>query len=713
MLTILSAGHFSIPIEDPLLKFLVILVIILAAPLLLNKIKVPHLIGLIIAGALIGPNGFGVLPRDASVVVIGTTGLLFIMFMAGLEIDLTEFKKNKWKSLGFGGYTFVIPLTLGMIAGHYFLGFDWITSILFASIFSSHTLISYPIVSKLGITKNKAVNITVGGTMITDVLALLVLAVIVGMSQGEVNNAFWMRLGISIAVFGAVVLIGFPIIGRWFFKKVDDKVSHFIFVMVMIYLAGLFAELAGVEAIIGAFLAGLALNRLIPHTSTLMNRIDFVGNALFIPFFLISVGMIIDFQAFIKDFETIKVALVMTILAIGGKYLAAMATKKTFKMTDDEGKLVFGLSTASAAATLAAVMVGYNVILGETDSGEPIRLLNESILNGSILLILISCTVSSFVSLKSATNIFERESEENISDENAGEERILLALNYPETVEPMTNLALLVKSSSNKDHLYALNVINEGMNESSDKNADKLLHTAANIAAGAEILITTLKRHDSDVINGINNEIKEHKITDLLIGVDKAKGFSSSFVYNLYNGYLSNSTTNVLVYHSAQPTATIHTYHTVIPDQAPKEPGFFKSLLKIWNLARHSGAQVVFYTSESTIKLLEKIQKKATIESEFIIFTNWNDLPKIAEKMKADEGLILMMSKRGQASYIKEMAKVPNFLHENFTKTNYLVLYPSTKSDEPTTLRSYTNRRSHNNLQDYSEIGNLIGKLFK
>ncbi len=713
MLTILNAGHFNIPIEDPLLKFLVILVIILAAPLLLNKIKVPHLIGLIIAGAVIGPNGLGILPRDASVVVIGTTGLLFIMFMAGLEIDLTEFKKNKWKSLGFGGFTFVIPLILGILAGYYLLGFDWIKSILFASIFSSHTLISYPIASKLGISKNRAVNITVGGTMITDLLALLILAVIVGMSQGEVTNAFWIRLGVSISVFAAVVLIGFPLIGRWFFKNVDDKISHFIFVMVMIYLAGLFAELAGVEAIIGAFLAGLALNRLIPHTSTLMNRIDFVGNALFIPFFLISVGMIIDFQAFIKDFETIKVALVMTVLAIGGKYLAAMATKKSFKLTNDEGNMVFGLSTASAAATLAAVMVGYNVILGETDSGEAIRLLDESILNGSILLILVSCTVSSFVSQKSATKILERENQENISDEKPGEERILLALNYPETVEPMTNLALLAKSSSNKNYLYALNVINEVKNESSDKQADKLLHTAANIGSGAEIIINTLKRHDSDVINGINNEIKEHKITDLIIGVDREKGFSSSFVYNLYNGYLSNSTTNVLVYHSAQPTATIHTYHCVIPELAPKEPGFFKTLLKVWNLARHSGAKMVFYTSENTIKLLEKIKKKAAIEAEFIIFTNWNELPKIAEKMKTDEGLILMMSKRGQVSYLKEMAKVPNFLHEKFKDTNYLVLYPSIESDQPAPLRSYANRSSHNNLEDYSEIGNFIGKLFK
>ncbi|MDO5615340.1 MAG: cation:proton antiporter, partial [Cruoricaptor ignavus] len=646
MLTILSANHFTLPIEDPVLKFLVILIIILFAPILLNKIKVPHLIGLIIAGAVIGPNGLNVLPRDASVIVIGTTGLLFIMFLAGLEIDLTEFKKNKWKSIGFGMYTFTIPLVFGIATGYYILGFSLLTAVLFASLFSSHTLISYPLVSKLGISKNKSVNITVGGTMITDILALLVLAVCVGMSQGEVTSAFWIKLSVSVLLFGAVVLFGFPIIGRWFFKKVDDKVSHFIFVLVMIYLAGLFAELAGIEAIIGAFLAGLALNRLIPHTSALMNRIDFVGNAIFIPFFLISVGMIIDFKAFIKDFETIKVATVMTVIAIGTKYLAAVATQKTFRLSKDEGNLVFGLSTASAAATLAAVMVGYNVIIGENENGEPIRLLNESVLNGSILMILVSCTVSSFVSQKSAQNIADAENENQISEGNDNEEKILLAINYADTVEPMTNLALLTKSKNNKDNLFALNIINEEKNESSEKHAEKLLHKAEEISAAADLQLNTLMRYDSDVINGINNEIKEHKISDLIIGVDSEKGFSSSFVYNLYNGYLNNESTNVLVYHSVQPLSTVQVYHTVIPENAHKESGFFHALLRIWNISRNSGVKLVFYMEESTMKILENIQKKATIDAEYIIFKNWKDLPKISEKMKNNEALIIMMAKR-------------------------------------------------------------------
>ncbi len=712
MLTILSASkHFSFPLEDPVLKFLVILVIILFAPILLNKIKVPHLIGLIIAGAVIGPNGFNILPRDSSVVVIGTTGLLFIMFLAGLEIDLTEFKKNKWKSLGFGMFTFSIPLFFGILSGYYILGYSILVAVLFASLFSSHTLISYPLVSKLGISKNRAVNITVGGTMITDVLALLVLAVCVGMAQGEVTTTFWIRLGISILIFGSVVLFGFPIIARWFFKNVSDKVSHFIFVMVMIYLAALFAELAGIEAIIGAFLAGLALNKLIPHTSGLMNRIDFVGNAIFIPFFLISVGMIIDFNAFIKDFETIKVALIMTILGIGTKYLAAMATKKTFRLTDDEGNLMFGLSSASAAATLAAVMVGYNVIIGETENGEPIRLLNESVLNGSILLILVSCTVSSFVSQKSAKNIAEEENENSLSEGNDEEEKLMLAINYPETVEPMTNLALVTKSRKNTDQVFALNIINEEQNESSEKNAEKLLKTATEIAAAADLKLNVLKRHDSDIVNGINNEIKEHKITDLIIGVDNKKGFSSAFMYNLYNGYLNSESTNVLVYHSVQPVSTVEVYHVLIPDNAHKESGFFKALLTIWNISRNSGAKIIFYAEENTLKMLENIQKKATVDAVFIPLSNWNELPEIANKMKTDEALILIMAKRGMKSYRPEMRHVPLYLDRNFKDKNYLLVYPAMVGKQEDSYGLHT--RSFNNPDDFAEIGKLIGNIFR
>ncbi|WP_428069688.1 cation:proton antiporter [Chryseobacterium gambrini] len=707
-MTLLSIHNLSLPIEDPVLKFLLVLIIILAAPLLLNKIKVPHLLGLIIAGAVIGPNGFNVLARDSSIVVTGTTGLLYIMFLAGLEIDMGDFKKNKWKSLTFGIYTFTVPFVLGYFGAYYILHFSVLTSVLFASLFSSHTLIAYPLISKLGIAKNPAVNITVGGTMITDILALLVLAVIVGMSQGDVGTEFWVKLSVSFVVFGLIVLLIFPMIGRWFFKKVDDKISQYIFVLVMIYLAALLAELAGVEAIIGAFFAGLALNRLIPHTSSLMNRVEFVGNAIFIPFFLISVGMLIDFKVFFKSWETLEVAAIMLVASIGGKYLSAVATQKTFRLTKEEGKLIFGLSSASAAATLASVMVGYNIILSETETGEPIRLLNEHVLNGSILLILISCTISSFVSMASAQKIAEQDNEDTVSGNTHEEENILLALNYEATVERMVNLGILIKAHSNTENIFALNVINEDKNESSVKNAEKLLHSATDTAAAADVKIQPLKRYDNDVINGVNNVIKEQNITDIIIGLEDEKGFSPSFVYNLYNGYLQNDHVNVLVYHAAQPLSTIKKYAVMIPENAHKEAGFFHALLRVWNIARNSGATIVFYASETILDILQKIIKKANIEAEFIIMNSWKDGEKTAAELKEDEALIVFMAKRGMKSYIPQMRLIPELLNRKLRDNNYLLVFPFSEFDE-----NDVEKRSVGNHDDFMEIGNVIKKIFK
>lgn len=705
---LLSIHNLSLPIEDPVLKFLLVLIIILAAPLLLNKIKVPHLLGLIIAGAIIGPNGFNILSRDSSIVVIGTTGLLYIMFLAGLEIDMGDFKKNKWKSLTFGIYTFIVPFILGYLGGYYLLGFSLLTSILFASLFSSHTLIAYPLVSKLGIAKNKAVNITVGGTMITDILALLVLAVIVGMSQGDVGAEFWVKLSISFIAFALVVLFIFPIIGRWFFKRVDDKISQYIFVLVMIYLAAMLAELAGVEAIIGAFFAGLALNRLIPHASSLMNRVEFVGNAIFIPFFLISVGMLIDFKVFFKSWETIEVAGIMLVASIAGKYISAVATQKTFRLSKEEGKLIFGLSSASAAATLASVMVGYNIILSETETGEPVRLLNEHVLNGSILLILVSCTISSFISMSSAQKIATSDNEDTVSGNTHEEENILLALNYEKTVERMVNLGILIKAHANTEDLVALNVINEDKNESSIKNAEKLLHQAADTAAAADVKMKTLKRYDNDVINGISNVIKEQKITDLIIGIEGEKGFSPSFVYNLYNGYLQNDDVNVLVYHAAQPISTIKKYVVMIPENAHQEAGFFHSLLRVWNIARNSGATIVFYAPQNILHILQKIIKKASIEAEFIMMNTWSDGEKTAVQIKDDEALIVFMAKRGMQSYIPRMRLIPELLNRNLKDNTYLLIFPFSEFD-----KNGPELRSVGNHGDFMEIGNIIKKIFK
>lgn len=704
----LSIHHITLPIEDPLLKFLIEIIIILCIPLLLNKIKVPHLLGLIIAGAVVGPNGFGLLSRDSSVVVTGTTGLLYIMFLAGLEIDMADFKKNKWKSITFSLYTFAVPFVLGLAGGYYILGFSLLTSVLFASLFSSHTLIVYPMVSSLGIAKNLAVNITVGGTMITDVLSLLVLAVVVGMSQGEVGTAFWLKLSISMVVFTLIVLLVFPIIARWFFKTVEDKISQYLFVIVMIYLAALLAELAGIESIIGAFFAGLALNRLIPHTSSLMNRVEFVGNAIFIPFFLISVGMLIDFSAFIQSWETLWVAAIMLFASIGGKYFAAILTQKTFKLTNDEGKLIFGMSSASAAATLASVMVGYNIIIGENDAGEPIRLLNDHVLNGSILLILVSCTVSSFVSMASAQRIADADKDNKVSGNSEEKENILLALNHEDTVEKMVNLGLLVKTSTNTDRIFAVNVINEEENESSVKNAEKILESAVKAASAADVKLNPITRHDNDTASGISNVIKEKEITDLLVGLQSGKGFSASFVYNLYNGYLRNKNINLMIYHAVQPVSTIKEYVVLIPENAEMDAGFFHSMLRIWNIARNSGAKMIFYGKDKTMLILKRIVKKASIEATFETIGSWQDAQEIAFGLGEDIGLIIMMADKGMHAYVPRMQDVPDLLNKRVNNNNYILIYPFSKTEINT-----TEKRAVSSHDDFVEIGKIIRNIFK
>src|SRR5690606_17238885 len=252
---LLSIHDLSLPLKDPVLLFSLILFIILFAPILLNKIKIPHLIGLIIAGAIIGPNGLNLMLRDSSIILFGTVGLLYIMFMAGLEIDMGDFKKNSGKSIYFGLLVFSTSMGIGFLGAYYLLEYSELqyypveTSILLASIFASHTLIVYPIISKLGVTKNKAVNVAIGGTLLTDTLALLVLAIIVGMTSpefgGNIPNEFWWRLSISVLLFGAFVIVVFPIIGRWFFKRFEDSISQYIFVLAMVFLGAFLAELAG------------------------------------------------------------------------------------------------------------------------------------------------------------------------------------------------------------------------------------------------------------------------------------------------------------------------------------------------------------------------------------------------------------------------------------------------------------------------------------
>lgn len=672
----LTAISYSLPLTDPVLKFLIILIIILAAPLILNRFKIPHLLGLIIAGAIIGPHGFNLLLRDSSIILSGTAGLLYIMFLAGLEIDMGDFKKNSGRSLLFGMYTFLIPMTLGTAVGLYVLNFSLETSILLASMFASHTLIAYPIISKLGVSKDRAVSITIGGTMITDTLSLLVLTIIVGIATGVAGDDFWARLSVSVVVFALFVIIVFPLIARWFFKKVQDNISQYIFVLVMVFLGAYLAQLAGMEAIIGSFLAGLTLNKLIPHSSPLMHRVEFIGNSIFIPFFLISVGMLIDYRAFFTSFETIKVGLVMIVVATVAKYAAAWLTQKSFKMSVDQRRVIFGLSNAQAAATLAAVMVGYNVILGETASGEPIRLLNESVLNGTILMILVTCTIASFSAQKGAQNIAASNSSDS-NDSNKKAQKILMSLSNQDTAEELVNMGLALKSKQTKQ-LYALSILDnrDVTNEKFYKKAHQLLDNATVTAAATDTKVESLLRYDINIANAVQSVILEQGISDLVMGVYQGKGLFGSSIGTVADNIINCCDVTTLFYRPVQPLSTVKRHVIVIPDRADKEPGFGHWLKLMSNIKDNMGAKIVFYGSEPMLDKVRSLLPKKPTATEFVVFSNWNDFLIIFRDLHKDDMLWVVMNRLNRLAIDMTTLRMQGYLSTYCNDYSFVMLFP-------------------------------------
>ncbi|WP_197684921.1 cation:proton antiporter [Proteiniphilum saccharofermentans] len=673
----------SLPISNPTVQFLILFVIVLLAPIIFNKIRIPSLIGLIIAGAVIGPYGVGLMLRDSNMIMLGNAGLLYIMFLAGIEIDVAEFRKNSAKSLVFGMLTFSIPMIIGTFAGLYLLNLTLVSSILLASMFASHTLVAYPIISKLGAGKNRAVTVAVGGTMITDTLALLVLAIIVSMNEGQVTPAFWTQMTLSLILFSLVVVFLFPVVGRWFFKKFHDSTSQFIFVMTMIFLGGFLAELAGIEAIIGAFLAGLSMNRLIPHVSSLMNRIGFVGNAIFIPIFLISVGMLIDYHAFVTGFETLKVAVVMTVVAILAKFLAAWVTQKIYGYTKAERMLIFGLSNAQAAATLAAIMVGHRV-----------GLLDDSILNGTIVMILVTCTVASFRAQKGAVEISL--SEGMVKEEEGNpDERILIPIANKDTLRDLIDLSLTIKSKANVDNVYALNIIKstEATSET-EKASEKLLEEAVMLGAGADTAIQPLQRYDMNVLNGILGVVKKYAITDIVMGLHVKQQISESFLGNLVEGVLNKCQSTLFVYKAIQPLGTIKRRLVIIPPNADREVGFSLWLSKIWNLGRNSGGKLSFYAANEILDTLRYVHKIHPIDAEFNEFSDWREFVKLAKEVGKNDGLVIVMSRQRKISYDPVMRNIPDYINKHFKDTNFMLLYPV----QSTSVEDYHNDMTNASL---------------
>ncbi len=668
-----------LPFTNPTWIFFLVLSIILFAPILLGKLKIPHIVGMILAGVVIGPYGLHVLEKDSSFDLFGNVGLYYIMFLASLEMDMQHMKSIRWQALTLGLAAFIFPLSMGIVSNLFLLKYGLVTSILLASMYASHTLIAYPIVIRYGVSRKRSVSIAVGGTIVTDTLTLLVLAFISGMFREEVQGWFGILLLVKVLVLSLFIIYSFPRIARWFFRRYNDAVIQFIFVLAMVFLSAGLMEFIGMEGILGAFLAGLVLNRLIPHSAPLMHHLEFVGNALFIPYFLIGVGMIIDMKVLFGSGEALKVAAVMITMALSGKWIASWVTQKIFRMSAVERELMFGLSNAQAAATLAAVLVGYNIIL---PSGE--RLLNEDVLNGTILLILVTCIVSSLITDIAARKIALQEG--NINDKRPlNEESILIALAHPDTVNDVVNTALLMRKEKSDTPMSALNVVLDNDSRAKE-NGMKLLESASAIASAAGVQMQTKVRLATNLANGIIHTMKESDYSELVVGLHMRENRSQSFFGPVLISLLNRLNRQISMIRCTVPINTVRRIHVAIPAKAQFEAGFYHWVERVARLAVSIGCRITYHAHPDTIRILQRYLETnhKSIRAEYIQTDGGNELKKMSHEIKEDHLLVVVLARRGSISFRPSFDHIPRQINKYYMNTGLMLIFPDVYAETAT-----------------------------
>ena len=662
-------------VTSPVLIFFIVLVIILLSPVVLNRFKIPHIIGLIVAGVVIGPHGLNVLARDMSFELFGQVGILYIMFLAGIEIDMFNLKRNLKKGLVFGLLSFLFPMIVGTLASVYILHMNWVTSILLASMYASHTLISYPIVARFGLTKSPAVLLAVVGTIISVIGALLVLAGAVNVHHtGEFSWGDLLRLFLELALYCVVILYTYPRITRWFFKNYSDNVTQYIFVMAMVFLASWFAQIIELEAVLGAFFAGLVLNRYVPNASPLMNRIEFVGNALFIPYFLIGVGMMIDVKV-ISNANTLYVAANMIIVAIIGKWVAAWLAQKIYGMNGVARRMMFGLTTAHTAVALAVVTIGYNMIKPDGS-----RMMDETVLNGTVLMILITCAIAPIVTARAASKMrIEILTDEGATEATASkrETKTLIPVANPITVESLTELALMLRNPRRKTDIYAIHVRNDN-SASSRAIGRNALDIAVKSASSVDVEITPIERYDINTVAGLLNAIEERDITDVIIGMHRKATVIDSFFGAKIEQLLKATNQMVIMSRCFIPVNTVTRIVVAVPPMAQFETGFSRWVRAIGNLTREVGCRVIFCCHPDTQPLIRGVLHRGRydIRHEYRDVERWEDFVLLSNRILEDDLFVVVSARESSVSHNDDMADVPGFLQKYFSRNNLIVLYP-------------------------------------
>lgn len=668
------------PITDPTLIFFVVLLMILLSPIIMGRLRIPHIIGMVLAGVLVGKYGLNILGRDASFELFGRVGLFYIMFLAGLEMDMEGLKKNRNRVMIFGMLTFLVPFAMTYFMGVSLLGYIPLASLLLAAIMASNTLIAYPIVGRYGLTRHTSSTLSVGSSMMALFMALIVMASIVNSFHGNGGILFWLLFILKFVAYCVGLIMVIPRVTRWFLRRYSDAVMQFIFILAVVFLSAALSDAVGLEGIFGAFMSGLILNRFVPKVSPLMNRIEFTGNALFIPYFLIGVGMLINVRLLFAGSKILWVVFCIVFFGTLGKAVAAYLAARIFRMSWLAGHMMFGLTSAHAAGAIAMVMVGRRL---EVAPGQ--YLFGDEVLNGIVIMILFTCVISTVITERAAQRLRLQEKEDQNMIKNLDDEKILIPVKYPEYSDNLITMATLMRNPRLKRELVALNVVYDDVNmRHNQAEGQRLLDHLCHLASASDVPMVTQVRVAANIANGIKHAFKEFQASEILMGLHFHKeinrSFWGEFTRSLYNG-LSRQ---IIVTRILQPLNTIRRIQVAIPSRAEFEPGFYRWLERLARMAGNLECRIAFHGRNETLQLVNEFIRNRfpSVRAEYEEMVHWKELPTLGSQVREDHLFVIVTARKGTISYKTAMERLPEELNKFIKGKTIMIIFPDQYGSE-------------------------------
>ena len=701
-----------LPIASPTMIFFVVLLIILFAPIVMSKLRIPHIIGMVLAGVLVGEHGLNLLARDNSFEVFGQVGLYYIMFLAGLEMDMESVRKNYRRLNTFGVLTCFVPLILTYVMAITILGYSGRASFLLGCIMASNTLVAYPIIGRYGLQRNSSVMLSVGSSMIALFMALVMLAGLTGTFSEDSGWLFWLLFVLKFATFCAGSILLIPRLTRYFLRRYSDAVMQYIFVIAVMFLSAALSALIGLEGIFGAFFSGLILNRYIPHVSPLMNRIEFIGNALFIPFFLISVGMLINLRILTTGPEVWGIMFLIAFFGTFGKAVAAYLSALIFRLSKADGHMMFGLTSAHAAGAIAMVMVGRKLMIAP---GTPLA--DDNMLNGVVIMILVTCIISTLMTDYAARQIiFSQKAHLDVKEKSDDDERIMVCVKYPEIAPQLLELAMLIRNQKLKRELVALNVVYDGENSTVDREEGiQLLEQLQRQASASEVRVVTQVRLATNIANGIKHAFRENGCSEVVMGMhvhtEVTTKFWGQFIQSLYNGL----NRQILLMRFTQPLTTLRRIQVVVPSRAEFEPGFHRWLERVCRFAGQLDCRLQFHGRNESMELIRNYidAHHHNVRADYTFMAHWNELPTLAATVNDDNLFVVVTARKGTISYKNALERLPDELTKYFSGTNLMIIFPDQYGDTKEDAMSFTEAQHHEEISIYDTLRRWFQKTHK